>query len=58
MQRYLWDVRKRLTSLVDWCDSKVLELMEHESQQYIALGEKVDEWNMERRRLILDNILQ
>ncbi|SAL99275.1 hypothetical protein [Absidia glauca] len=58
MQRYLWDVRKRLTSLVDWCDNKVLELMEHESQQYIALGEKVDEWNMERRRLILDNFIQ
>ncbi|KAI8343719.1 hypothetical protein BC941DRAFT_509128 [Chlamydoabsidia padenii] len=58
MQRYLWDVRKRLSSLVDWCDNKVLELMEHESRQYIALGEKVDEWNLERRRLILENILQ
>ncbi|ORZ19464.1 hypothetical protein BCR42DRAFT_218409 [Absidia repens] len=58
MQRYLWDVRKRLTSLLEWCDNKVLELMEHESQQFIALGEKVDQWNMERRRLILDDILE
>ncbi|KAI8088638.1 pseudouridine synthase [Halteromyces radiatus] len=58
MQRYLWDVRKRLTTLLEWCDNKVLDLMDHESKQLVALGEKVDQWNMERRRLVLDIISQ
>ncbi|CAO3628051.1 unnamed protein product [Cunninghamella echinulata] len=54
MQKYLWDVRKRLKYLLEWCDERVLVLMEEKAQKNIIFGKKWDEWNMERRRLVLD----
>lgn len=54
MQKYLWDVRKRLKYLLEWCDEKVILLMEEKAQKNIIFGKKWDEWNMERRRLVLD----
>ncbi|KAF7722061.1 hypothetical protein EC973_003743 [Apophysomyces ossiformis] len=51
MQRYLWDVRRRLEELMKWCADKVQANMETNIQKKIELGYKIDEWNVERRRL-------
>ncbi|KAI8072923.1 pseudouridine synthase [Gongronella butleri] len=53
MQRYLWDVRRQLAKLIDWCDNQVIELMESKSEREIALNEATDNWNVERRQLAL-----
>lgn len=52
MQKYLWDVRKRLAELISWCAEEVLVVLEQETQTQIQLGCKVDEYNLERRRLL------
>lgn len=50
MQKYLWDVRKRLTELVNWCDEEDIVLLTRETDIQIELGAKIDQYNMERRR--------
>ncbi|KAI9361488.1 hypothetical protein BD770DRAFT_425826 [Pilaira anomala] len=52
MQKYLWDVRKRLAELTSWCAEEALVVLEEETQTQIQLGRKVDEYNLERRRLL------
>jgi hypothetical protein len=51
MQKYLWDVRKRLEELITWCDQEAIVLLERETDIQIELGAKIDEYNMERRRV-------
>ncbi|ORX62110.1 pseudouridine synthase [Hesseltinella vesiculosa] len=53
MQRYLWDVRRQLAKLLDWCDIQVLEIMDMDAQLHITLGEALDQYNVERRQLAL-----
>ena len=57
MQRYLWDVRQSLTDLLKWCDARLLENMDIKTEAIIQYGSKVDEWNLERRRLVREVIL-
>ncbi|KAI8376417.1 uncharacterized protein BYT42DRAFT_574518 [Radiomyces spectabilis] len=57
MQRYLWDIRRKLDELLAWCDHQVILHMEVESRDTIVLGEKTDQWNMERRRLAKEQSL-
>ncbi|KAI9250205.1 hypothetical protein BDA99DRAFT_213868 [Phascolomyces articulosus] len=57
MQRYLWDVRQSLSDLLKWCDAKLLGNMDEKTEAIIQYGAKVDEWNLERRRLVRDVIL-
>lgn len=52
MQKYLWDVRKRLTELIAWCDDESIALLEQETQTQIQLGQKIDNYNFERRRVL------
>lgn len=57
MQKYLWEVRHGLANLITWCDEQSLEHVDLEAEVTAALGAKIDEWNMERRRLIKEVIL-
>lgn len=56
MQKYLWDVRRRLSELVDWCDKEAIVLLEAETEIQIELGSKVDEYNFERRRILKEGL--
>lgn len=56
MQKYLWDVRHRLSALVDWCDKEAIILLENETEIQIELGAKVDEYNFERRRILKEGL--
>lgn len=58
MQRYLWEVRQRLAALVEWCDTQEMEHMYEEAERLVDVGAKIDAWNLERRRVIKDVILQ
>lgn len=58
MQRYLWEVRQRLAALVEWCDTREVEHMHEEAERLVDVGAKIDAWNLERRRIIKDVILQ
>ncbi|KAI8349229.1 hypothetical protein EDC96DRAFT_520369 [Choanephora cucurbitarum] len=49
MQKYLWDVRKKLAELIIWCDHEVISLLEKETQLQIELGKHTDNYNYERR---------
>lgn len=55
MQKYLWDVRKRLGELITWCADEALILLERETQVQIKLGQKTDEYNYERRRILKES---
>lgn len=57
LQRYLWDVRKEIEKLIEWVDSQDSVLLDEERKHTLALGAKVDEWNLERRRLVKEVIL-
>ncbi|KAI8146213.1 pseudouridine synthase [Fennellomyces sp. T-0311] len=57
MQRYLWDVRQSLKDLMHWCDMRLLDHMDDEAEGIVALGAKIDEYNLERRRLVREVIL-
>ena len=57
MQRYLWDVRQSLKDLLKWCDMRLLKHMDDEADGIVALGAKIDEYNLERRRLVKEVIL-
>jgi hypothetical protein len=56
MQKYLWDVRRRLSELVDWCDKEAIVSLEDETEIQIELGSKVDEYNFERRRILKEGL--
>ncbi|KAG2197885.1 hypothetical protein INT47_003554 [Mucor saturninus] len=55
MQKYLWDVRKRLGELITWCADEALVLLERETQVQVRLGQKTDEYNYERRRILKES---
>lgn len=55
MQKYLWDVRKRLQELISWCADEALVLLERETQVQIRLGQKTDEYNYEKRRILKES---
>jgi hypothetical protein len=52
LQKYLWDVRKKIAELTTWCDMESLVLLDKETETQITLGTKIDEYNMERRRIV------
>jgi hypothetical protein len=56
MQKYLWDVRRRLSELVLWCDNEALAQLTDETEIQIELGSKIDEYNFERRRIIKEGL--
>ncbi|KAK4520732.1 uncharacterized protein ATC70_006611 [Mucor velutinosus] len=56
MQKYLWDVRRRLTELIAWCDNEALVHLTQETEIQIELGAKIDEYNFERRRIIKEGL--
>lgn len=49
MQKYLWDVRRKLSELILWCDNEVIDLMGQQTEHQIELGQKIDEYNRFRR---------
>ncbi|GAA5796037.1 hypothetical protein HPULCUR_001404 [Helicostylum pulchrum] len=55
MQKYLWDVRKRLAELISWCADEAIALLDEETQTQVQLGLKVDEYNFERRRILKES---
>ncbi|KAI8371108.1 hypothetical protein BD560DRAFT_396133 [Blakeslea trispora] len=57
MQKYLWDVRKKLSELIDWCDNEVISLLEKETQLQVELGKHTDNYNYERRDAVKANHL-
>lgn len=57
MQKYLWDVRHRMAELIAWCQEEAIVLLEAETQIQIELGKKVDEYNLERRRILKEGLL-
>ncbi|KAI9030000.1 hypothetical protein CLU79DRAFT_733631 [Phycomyces nitens] len=57
IQRYLWAVRQQLDLLLQWCDQHSLDLVAVQVEKRLCLGEKTDEWNRERRRLVKQVIL-
>ncbi|KAL0075496.1 hypothetical protein J3Q64DRAFT_1775330 [Phycomyces blakesleeanus] len=57
VQRYLWSVRRQLELLLEWCDKHSLDLVAVQTAKRLASGEKIDEWNRERRRLVKQVIL-
>ncbi|KAI9481028.1 MAG: hypothetical protein EXX96DRAFT_565106 [Benjaminiella poitrasii] len=56
MQKYLWDVRRKLAELITWCDNEALVLLEDETQIQIELGSRIDEYNLERRRILKEKL--
>ncbi|KAI8646563.1 hypothetical protein BD408DRAFT_409875 [Parasitella parasitica] len=56
MQKYLWDVRRRLAELILWCDSEALVQLAEETEIQIELGSKIDEYDFERRRIIKEGL--
>lgn len=56
MQKYLWDVRRRLTELIAWCDNEALIHLTQETELQVELGAKIDEYNFERRRIIKEGL--
>ncbi|KAI8079186.1 hypothetical protein BDF21DRAFT_493827 [Thamnidium elegans] len=55
MQKYLWDVRKRLAELISWCADEAIVLLDQETENQVQLGLKVDEYNFERRRILKES---
>ncbi|KAI8971798.1 hypothetical protein BDF20DRAFT_838086 [Mycotypha africana] len=51
MQKYLWDVRKKLAELIVWCDQQILVSLDIDTELQIEVGLKTDEYNLERCRV-------
>ncbi|KAI8091446.1 uncharacterized protein B0P05DRAFT_527547 [Gilbertella persicaria] len=49
MQKYLWDVRKKIADLILWCDEEAISLLDKETELQIELGQYTDEYNLRRR---------
>ncbi|KAG1415058.1 hypothetical protein G6F58_006661 [Rhizopus delemar] len=49
MQKYLWDVRQKISELILWCDEEVIHLLNEETEIQIKTGQKLDEYNLSRR---------
>jgi hypothetical protein len=57
MQRYLWEVKDKVAALIPWCQTRTLDNARKVIQLELQIGQKTDERNLERRRLLKDVIL-
>jgi hypothetical protein len=57
MQRYLWDVKDKVAELVPWCQQRTLDNIRKYNALELQIGSKIDERNLERRRLVREVIL-
>lgn len=57
MQRYLWEVKDKVADLIPWCQNRSLDNVRKVIQLELQIGQKTDERNLERRRLLRDVIL-
>ncbi|KAG2178361.1 hypothetical protein INT44_001513, partial [Umbelopsis vinacea] len=57
MQRYLWEVKDKVADLIPWCQTRTLDNARKIIQLELQIGQKTDERNLERRRLVKDVVL-